>query len=187
MHLGEASWQAARLAEDEGRRASLLLTSPPYGSMTHGQVRSRRDGAEAVEKQAYRYARARLRTNLAHQPLEELLGSFTGILSACRPLLEPGAHVVITTRPYRAKGESIDFPARVMGAARQAGLEPVGRCAALMCALRDGEVVGRTSFFQSIETARLRGTGLPAHVIQHEDVLVLRNPEQDKPGSEGER
>src|SRR5690606_34255993 len=120
------------------RRASLLLTSPPYGSMTHGQVRSRRDGAQAVEKQAYRYARTRLRTNLAHQPLEELLGSVTAILASCRGLLEPGAHVVITTRPYRVKGQVVDFPARVMGAARRAGLEPVGRCVALMCALRGG-------------------------------------------------
>ncbi|WP_017623451.1 TRM11 family SAM-dependent methyltransferase [Nocardiopsis chromatogenes] len=185
VHTGEASLTAAGLAHAaEHRKASLLLTSPPYGAMTHGQVRTARDGATAVDKHAHRYGRTRLRANLAHQPLAELLASFTAILAACRGLLEPGAHVVITTRPFRTKGVLVDFPGRVMDAAAEAGLEPVGRCAALMCALREEGVVRRTSFFQSIETARQRRLGLPAHVVQHEDALILQNPGSHQ-GEEG--
>lgn len=63
----------------------------------------------------------------------------------------------------------------------------MGRCAALMCALRDEGVVRRSSFFQSIETTRQRRLGVPAHVVQHEDVLILRNPgsESSSRGEEG--
>ncbi|GAA4899385.1 TRM11 family SAM-dependent methyltransferase [Streptomonospora salina] len=175
---------AARLAHDATRpepagRAALLLTSPPYASVTHGMVRSARDGAASVDKWSYRYSRTRDRANLAHQPTRELLASFTDILAACRPLLMPGAHVVITTRPFRTGGALVDFPGQTMAAAEAAGLERVGRCAALMCALRDGTTVARSSFFASLETSRLRRRDAAAHVIQHEDALILRNPTEE--------
>ncbi|GAB3444542.1 hypothetical protein GCM10027570_13920 [Streptomonospora sediminis] len=179
VHTGEAARMARDLAAHipcHQGRVALLVTSPPYGAMTHGLVRSARDGAKAVDKWNNRYSRTRLRANLAHQPTGELLASFTDILAACRPLLAPGAHVVITTRPFRSGGGLVDFPGRVMEAATAAGLEPVGRCAALICALRDGETVARSSFFASLEASRLRRRGAAAHVVQHEDALILRNP-----------
>ncbi|WP_285732789.1 hypothetical protein [Nocardiopsis sp. ATB16-24] len=95
---------------------------------------------------------------------------------ACRPLLAPGGVVVVTTRPYRKDGQLVDFPGQVAEAGRRAGLVQIDRCAALLCALREGEVVSRTSFFQLIETKRLRKEGRPVHVIQHEDALVFANP-----------
>lgn len=150
--------------------------------MTHGQVRSRRDGASAVEKYAHSYSRDRDRraANLAYQKPEQLSASFTRIMAACRVLLAPGGMVVVTTRPYRKNGELIDFPGQVADAGRWAGLVQVDRCAALLCAVRDGQVVSSTSFFQLIETRRLRKGGWPVHVIQHEDVLVFTNPEPER-------
>jgi hypothetical protein len=65
----------------------------------------------------------------------------------------------------------------------------VDRCAALLCAVRGGEVVSRVSFFQMIETRRLRRQGRPVHVIQHEDALVFTNPgpgQQNNNAVEGE-
>jgi hypothetical protein len=146
--------------------------------MTHGQVRSARDGAAAVEKHAHVYSRDRDRraANLAYQKPGQLTDSFTRIMAACRGLLAPGGVVVVTTRPYRTQGRLVDFPGEVAAAGRRAGLVQVDRCAALLCAVRNGEVVSRVSFFQMIETRRLRRQGRPVHVIQHEDALVFTNP-----------
>lgn len=191
VHTGEGAETAAGLASTSlAGQVSLVLTSPPYGAMTHGQVKSRRDGAEAVEKHAHRYSRDRDRraANLAYQNPQKLADSFTRIMAACRTLLAPGGVVVVTTRPYRKNGTLIDFPGQVAEAGRRAGLVQVDRCVALLCALRDGEVVSRTSFFQLIETRRLRKGNWPVHVIQHEDVLVFTNPgpNQQHTHSEGQ-
>lgn len=182
VHTGDARLLPAALADTaHAGRAALLLTSPPYGAMTHGQVRTRRDGATdgRVDKWNHRYSATRDRAHLAHQRPDELLASFTRILAQARLLLRPGAHVVITTRPYRHKGRLVDFPGHVAAAAQQAGLVLLDRCVALLCALRDGDLVTRASFFQMIETRRLRGQGLPAQIIAHEDVLILTNPALD--------
>ena len=101
-------------------------------------------------------------------------------MAACRTLLAPGGVVVVTTRPYRKNGELTDFPGQVAEAGRRAGLVQVDRCAALLCAVRNGQVVSRTSFFQLIETRRLRKGGWPVHVIQHEDVLIFTNPDPEQ-------
>jgi predicted RNA methylase len=192
VHTGEGAEVAARLATRSlTGRVRLVLTSPPYGSMTHGQVRSARDGAAAVEKHAHVYSRGRDRrvANLAYQRPEVLSDSFTRIMAACRPLLAPGGVVVVTTRPYRTQGRLVDFPGEVAAAGRRAGLVQVDRCAALLCAVRGGEVVSRVSFFQMIETRRLRRQGRPVHVIQHEDALVFTNPgpgQQNNNAVEGE-
>lgn len=187
VRTGDARHAVADLAAGQGAGSvSLLLTSPPYGSMTHGLVRSRRDGAEKVAKWSHTYTRDRRRdgANLAYQRPRELLASFTQILAACRPLLAPGATVAVTARPYRAGGGLVDFPGQVSAAAQRVGLVPRERCVALLCALRDGGLVSRSSFFQVIETRRLRRLGLPVQVIQHEDVLVFTNPGPGYPARE---
>ncbi|WP_081748777.1 TRM11 family methyltransferase [Nocardiopsis sp. CNT312] len=186
VHTGDGAEVATELAASLAGRVRLVLTSPPYGSMTHGQVRSRRDGAEAVEKYAHTYTRSRRNrpegevVNLAYQRPQELLASFARILAACRPLLAPGGVVVVTARPFRSQGRLVDFPGQVAEAGRRAGLVQVDRCAALLCALREGErgqVVARSSFFQMVETRRLRKAGIPVHVVQHEDALVFTDPD----------
>ncbi|MFL1375750.1 TRM11 family SAM-dependent methyltransferase [Nocardiopsis protaetiae] len=183
VHTGDAAEVVARLARTGlAGRVRLVITSPPYGSMTHGQVRSRRDGADAVEKTAYTYSRDRDRraANLAYQRPEKLASSFARIMGACRGLLAPGGVVVVTTRPFRKEGELVDFPGQITRACQEAGLVQIDRCAALLCAVRDGEVVGRTSFFQLVEVRRLRKGGVPVHVVQHEDALVFTNPSTQK-------
>ncbi|GAB3971417.1 hypothetical protein GCM10029978_046570 [Actinoallomurus acanthiterrae] len=154
-------------------RAALLLTSPPYGQATHGQVRSSREtGRPGVRKSDYSYGKEA--GNLARTSHDRLLTGFTDILAGCLPLLRPGGIVAITTRPFRHHGRFIDFPAQVWAAAQDAGLEPVQRLVALLCGIKDDHLVTRASFFAMHETRKARAAGLPLHVNAHEEVLVLR-------------
>jgi hypothetical protein len=90
--------------------------------------------------------------------------------------LRPGAYAVITIRPYRVNSELIDLPSLALDAAERAGLCPVDRAAALLCALRGDKIVTWASFFQMLEARRHRERGIPVHAIAYEDVLILRKP-----------
>jgi tRNA G10 N-methylase Trm11 len=153
--------------------AALVLTSPPYGSYTHGHVSSgARTGGGGVRKWNYRYSTDQ--GNLAYRGLDELLEGFGQILSGCGELLQPFGVVAVTVRPIRVKGELIDLPGRVTDTAQQAGLVLTDRLAALLCGLRDGVLVNRASFFQMLETRRARDKGVPACATAHEDLLLFQ-------------
>ncbi|KOU38753.1 RNA methyltransferase [Streptomyces sp. WM6378] len=151
----------------------LVVTSPPYGASVHGQVRSTRESGErGVVKRHYRYSHDP--NNLAHVGLETLLQAFTDILTQCRHLLRPGGTAVITTRPWRTRGELIDLPSAVQAAAENAGLIPAERNIALLAGIRDGQLIPRPSFFQMKNIRDARRTGTPLAVIAHEDALIAR-------------
>lgn len=152
---------------------ALVITSPPYGTSLHGQVRAEpRPGGGGVAKYDNRYSRDP--ANLAHQGTDDLLAGFTRILAGCAVLLRPGGTVVITARPWRHRGELTDLPSAVVAAGAAAGLEPAGRCAALLAGLRgDDDIVPRPSFFQLDNIRKGRARGEPWHLIVHEDVLVF--------------
>lgn len=154
-------------------RVAMLLTSPPYGNSLHGQVRPTRDsGQSGVAKWDNHYSRDR--ANLGNRPLEQLIDGFTTILAGAVPLLRPGGIVAITTRSFRRQGRLVDFPEQVWAAAQAVGLEPVQRLVALLCGIRGDRLVPRPSFFQMLEIRKARAAGTPAHLVAHEDVLVLR-------------
>lgn len=169
----------ATLYRDLHGRAALVLTSPPYGSHTHGHIRSGRDnGGGKIDKRHHRYSTDR--GNLAHQPLPGLLDAFGHILAGSALLLRPGGVIAVTVRPIRARGELIDLPGQVIDTARHHGLVLTGRHVALLAGLRDGGLVNRASFFQMLETRRARERGIPACATVHEDLLLLR-PVTDLP------
>ncbi|MCC3654067.1 site-specific DNA-methyltransferase [Streptomyces sp. S07_1.15] len=150
----------------------LVITSPPYGPSVHGQVRSTRDtGERGVAKKNYRYSHDP--ANLAHVSTDQLLEAFTEILAQCRLLLRPGGTVVVTTRPWRTRGELVDLPSAVLAAGRAAGLVPAERCVALLAGIRDGGLVARPSFFQMKNVRDARRQGIPLALVQHEDALVF--------------
>ena len=156
-------------------QAALILTSPPYGPSIHGQVKAEaRAGGGKVAKWDNRYGTDP--ANLASRRLDDLLAGLTEILAASRALLKPGGLVVVTTRPFRQRGELVDFPGAVLAAGQAAGLIPAERCVALLAALHDSELIARPSFFQLKNLRAARARGKPWHLIAHEDVLVLRNP-----------
>ena len=176
---GDARHAPALLGADVTGRVRLLMTSPPYGSSTHGRVAA--PGTAKVSKWNNRYSDDTTdAANLAYRPLPELLDGFAEILRACLPLLAPDGTVVLTTRPYRQHGRLIDLPGAALHTATSVGLEPVGRYVALLAGIRGGRLVPRASFFQLANVRGARRAGVPLQVIAHEDVLVLRKP---RPGS----
>ncbi|WP_078492513.1 TRM11 family SAM-dependent methyltransferase [Streptomyces yerevanensis] len=173
VYCGDARRLTALIPAAFHGLVDLVVTSPPYGASVHGQVRSTREtGKHGVVKKDFRYSRDP--NNLAHVGLDHLLEGFTDILIQCRYALRPGGHAVITTRPWRERGELIDLPTAVLAAGEAAGLIPVERNVALLAGIRDGHLIARPSFFQMKNVRDARRIGIPLAVIQHEDTLVLR-------------
>ncbi|MFI1956068.1 TRM11 family SAM-dependent methyltransferase [Streptomyces xinghaiensis] len=172
VYCGDARRLTQFLPGELRGTVDLVVTSPPYGSSVHGQVRSTRDSGErGVAKMNYRYSHDP--ANLAHVSTDQLLEAITQILVQCRIMLRPGGTAVVTTRPWRTHGELIDLPSAVLAAGRAAGLVPAERCVALLTGVRDGRLVARPSFFQMKNVRDARRQGIPLSVVQHEDALVF--------------
>ncbi|MEU2615966.1 DNA methyltransferase [Micromonospora sp. NPDC007271] len=152
-------------------KVELVLTSPPYGRHAHGLVRTTTTG---VSKRAHAYG-DRQRGNLAYAGWSGLLDGFTAILAASYQMLRPGGTVIITCRPVRRRPDDfIDLPGEFLAVAQQVGLIPVQRAAAMLAAVRDGQIVHRASMFAMMAVRKSREDGIPVHLVAHEDVLVLR-------------
>src|SRR6266508_5098243 len=115
-------------------RVALVLTSPPYGSSTHGQVKAR-PGA-GVAKWHDRYTDTPESTNLATATEAALLDAMAAILASCAAALRPGGVLTLTARPWRRREELVDFPGALTRLAEQAGLVAFERNAALLVGLR---------------------------------------------------
>lgn len=148
----------------------LILTSPPYGKATHGTVDA--DRSRGVHKRDFRYGHGD--GNLGHRRLDELLTGFTDILTGATRLLHPDGLVAVTVRPYRHNGELIDLPGAILAVAHHAGLARADRAVALLAGIRGGNLIPRTTFFALHNVRAARTTGVPLHVVAHEDVLLLR-------------
>ena len=149
-------------------QAGLVLTSPPYGSVTHG--RFRHDGTRSWKYDA-RYSEDG--TNLAYGGSANLLDAVAVMLSQAARLVRPDGRVVLTARPWRRGGVLVDFPGALVAAARRSGLRLVERNVALLAGVRAGALVPRASFFQLRDVRAARARGVPQLVIAHEDVLVF--------------
>lgn len=177
VHRGDARQLTDLIPSAVHGQVDLVVTSPPYGNSVHGQVRSTRDSGErGVTKKNDRYSHDP--SNLAHLSTDRLLEAFTEILAQCRRLLRPGGTVVVTTRPWRERGELIDLPSAVLAAGQAAGLTPTERCVALLAGVRDSRLIARPSFFQMKYVRDARRQGIPLAVVQHEDVLVFTRPDR---------
>jgi hypothetical protein len=169
---GDARQIASLLPPEYVGQAALVVTSPPYGPSTHGQVAvAPRAG---VQKYHHLYGNTLDRGNLANIGHHRLLSGLTRILAGLTPFLRPGGHIVITIRPWREHAELIDLPAQILACGLHAGLIPVERCVALLARAAEHDLVARGSFFQRDFIRKQREAGLPLHLISHEDVLVFR-------------
>jgi modification methylase len=153
-------------------RVALVVTSPPYGPSTHGQVKAH--GDLPVAKSDWKYSDGR--DNLAYGGDAALRDGFRDILVGCLSILRPGGVVAITARPWRRHGLLVDLPTDVIELGEAAGLIPSERLAALLCGIDGDRLVPRASFFQLGHARRAAGGGIPLQVIAHEDVLILRAP-----------
>ncbi|MCP2243289.1 TRM11 family SAM-dependent methyltransferase [Lentzea aerocolonigenes] len=155
-------------------QAALVVTSPPYGPSTHGQVAVA--PGKGIQKYHHLYGNTLDRGNLANIGHHRLLSGFTRILAGLVPYLRPGGHIAITIRPWREHAELIDLPSQILACGLHAGLIPVERCVALLARAAEHDLVARGSFFQRDFIRKQREAGLPLHLIAHEDVLLLRTP-----------
>jgi SAM-dependent methyltransferase len=184
---GDARQLGNGLLDELAGDVALILTSPPYGPSTHGHVRKHPD---RVEKLNTHYSRNP--DNLAHLPArptrrreESFEAAFAAILAGCAQMLAPGGHLVLTVRPYRLRGALVDLPGETIKLAKGAGLTLANRHVALLCGLRNDELVSRTSFFQ-IQHQR-KGAIPRMLLIAHEDVLVFRRTPARAPRRAGRR
>jgi len=173
---GDARQLGRGLLDEVHGRATLVLTSPPYGSSIHGDVRTR--PSRGIERFNDRYSDSRenlgqLSTLASGDTIApKLRSALVDILGGCRRLLSPTGRVVMTTRPYRHRGALVDLPGVVVRLAAEAGFALEARHVALLAGLRDGGLVSRHSFFQ---LSRQRSGTIPRMLlIAHEDVLVFR-------------
>ncbi|WP_027947000.1 TRM11 family SAM-dependent methyltransferase [Amycolatopsis taiwanensis] len=171
---GDARQIAALLPPEYLGQAALVVTSPPYGPSTHGQVAVA--PGQGVQKYHHLYGNTLDRGNLANIGHHRLLSGFTRILTGLVPYLKPGGHIAITIRPWREHAELIDLPSQILACGIHAGLIPVERCVALLARAAEHDLVPRGSFFQRDFIRKQRDAGLPLHLIAHEDVLVFRTP-----------
>lgn len=164
------------------QQVALVLTSPPSGPSTHGQVVTAGDptGDSKVHKYHHRYGNVLDRGNLANVGHHRLLAGFTRILSGCAAVLRPGGYVAITVRPWREHSELVDLPSQIIACGLAAGLVPVERCVALLARVAETGLVARGSFFQPDFIRKQRDAGLPLHLITHEDLVVLQRPLTDQ-------
>jgi hypothetical protein len=169
---GDARRIASLLPPQYLGQAALVVTSPPYGPSTHGQVSVSR--TVGIQKYHHLYGNTLDRGNLANIGHHRLLSGFTRILAGLVPFLRPGGHIAITIRPWREHAELIDLPSQILACGIHAGLIPVERCVALLARAADHDLVARGSFFQRDFIRKQREAGLPLHLIAHEDVLILR-------------
>ncbi|ROP37337.1 TRM11 family SAM-dependent methyltransferase [Saccharothrix texasensis] len=169
---GDARQIASLLPPEYAGQAALVVTSPPYGPSTHGQVAVA--PGQGVQKYHHLYGNTLDRGNLANIGHHRLLAGFTRILAGLTAYLRPGGHIAITIRPWREHAELIDLPSQILACGVHAGLIPVERCVALLARAADTDLVARGSFFQRDFIRKQREAGLPLHLIAHEDVLIFR-------------
>src|SRR5439155_15550048 len=173
---GDARLLGCGLLDELAGRINLIVTSPPYGSSLHGQVRT---GPSPIEQYDNRYSHNR--ENLAELPQRPgrrgrpaFAAALAEILAGCRRLLAPGGLLVLTARPYRRGGGLVDLPGQLEQLGLDAALELHDRLVALLCRLHGAQLVPRPSFFQMQQ--QRRGAIPRMLLIAHEDVLVFRKP-----------
>jgi len=171
---GDARRLGRGLLDELAGTVALIVSSPPYGRSLHGQVKA--GHGRPVEKWDDRYSRNP--GNLAHLPAStassrrpSFADALAEILAGSERMLAPQGRLVLTARPYRSQGVLVDLPGQITRLAAGAGLVLAERRVALLCALRDGRLVSRTSFFQL--THQRRRTFERMLLIAHEDVLVF--------------
>jgi hypothetical protein len=183
VYQGDSRRLPALVPPELRGRIALVITSPPYGSSTHGHVRTPGARRGKVRKIHHKYGADA--ANLAYTDHDELAAGFTQILTGCAAILRPGGHVAITARPYRRHGELVDIPGMVVAAGTNAGLHLIEECATLIAGVRDGKLVSRSSFFQLKNARAAIEAGDPQWIAAHEDVLIFVRPasaESTRPG-----
>lgn len=157
-------------------QADLVLTSPPYGAVTHGQPDTARVTGGAIRNRHHRYHEQSSKQSLATSSLPRLTAGLERVFTGCHAALKPGGFMVVTSRPFTEQRQLVDFPALVTRAGLAAGFELHERCVALLSRWDGQRLHPHATFFHLANTRTLRSRGVFRVLRAHEDVLVFRRP-----------
>jgi modification methylase len=155
-------------------QASLVLTSPPYGAVTHGQPDTARVTGGAIRNRHHRYHEQSSKQPLATSSLPRLTAGLERVFTGCHAALRPGGFMVVTSRPFTEQRQLVDFPALVIRAGLAAGFVLHERCVALLSRWDGQRLHPHATFFHLANTRTLRARGTFRVLRAHEDVLVFR-------------
>jgi modification methylase len=167
VHQGDANELAQLLGPDAGR-VDLVCTSPPYACDV-GQPKVINGKLGSALERNYSTDRA----NLGHRRGPAYEAAMAAVYAACFAALRSGGLLVTVTKHSRRKGRTTDLAGLTVALAEGAGFTYVGHVIALHAAIRDGDLFGRPSFWQTTQTRKMRARGEPAHLVAHEDVAVF--------------
>lgn len=159
---------------DRAGTVDLVVTSPPYGCDA-GAINQPawRAGGRLCDTDTFNYGS---QANLGHARGQTYLEAIGQIYAGCRAMLKPGGLLAIVTKNTRRGGRLHDLAGTTVQLAEAAGFAYLQHVIALHAAVRDGGLVARPSFWQLAATRAAHRRGEPAHLVVHEDVLLLRVP-----------
>jgi tRNA G10 N-methylase Trm11 len=155
-------------------QAGLVLTSPPYGAVTHCQPDTARVTGGAIRNRHHRYHEQSSKQSLATSSLPRLAAGLERVFTGCHAALKPGGFMVVTSRPFTEQRRLVDFPALVIRAGLAAGFVLHERCVALLSRWDGQRLHPHATFFHLANTRTLRARGAFRVLRAHEDVLVFR-------------
>jgi tRNA G10 N-methylase Trm11 len=180
VRTGDATGLPGPLGDLAGQ-VDLVCTSPPYGC-----------DAGIIDKPGW-LAGGRLcppdsrdysadPANLGHARGDGYAAAMTQVYAGCHALLRPGGLLVVVTKNNRRAGRLLDLAALTVALARIAGFLYLQHVVALHAAVRDGDLVGRPSYWQLAAVRAARAKGLAVHLVAHEDVTVFVKPSGEVAG-----
>jgi len=154
----------------------MVLTSPPYGAVTHGQPDTARVTGGKIQNRAHRYSTGEPKPeSLATSSASKLQAGLEAVFASCMGALKPGGFAVVTARPFTEARQLIDFPSFVIRAGIAAGFNLAERRVALL-ARWDGQLHPHVTFFHLSNVRKARAAGKTVLARAHEDVLAFRKP-----------
>ena len=159
-------------------RIDLMLTSPPYACEA-GVIDKRAwlRGRRLCDASTLNYSTDP--DNIGHARGADYHAAMASVYVQCFALLRPGGLLVTVTKNMRHRGRLIDLTSITIELACGAGFGYLQHNIALHAGVRYGALVSRPSLWQLNQTGRARRSGLPLHLIAHEDVLVFIKPRVD--------
>jgi modification methylase len=162
-------------------QVDLIVVSPPY-SCEAGVIDKQAwlGGTRLCDAATLNYSTDT--GNIGHARGEPYRLAMSAIYRQCFGALRPNGLLVTVTKNMRADGRLIDLVSTTIELTRAVGLGYLQHNIALHAGVREGRLVPRPSFWQLNQTQRAQQSGLPLHLIAHEDALVFVKPRGDDNG-----
>ena len=177
VRVGDAR-RLGDVAGDLAGTVDLVCTSPPYacdvGNMDKANWGA---GGDLCPSTARNYSVDK--ANLGHARGAAYEQAMADVYAGCHTLLRPGGILVTVTKHTRRHRRTLDLAALTGRLAAAQGFSYLAHVVALHAAIRDGDLVGRPSFWQTTQIRKARARGEAAHVLVHEDVLVFKKGTAD--------